>query len=87
MWLKPPIRVSKKLDVCRDLMYGFNYGAFFGKSDLERAKAISGGVDFMQSLSGWKRKTLYQRGAAAAAGIVALSEFAELRAAYRSCLF
>lgn len=28
--------------------------------------------------SGWKRKTLYQRGAAAAAGIVALSEFTEL---------
>lgn len=40
---------QKKLDVCRDLMYGFDYGAFFGKSDLERAKAISGGVDFMQS--------------------------------------
>ena len=25
---------QKKLDVCRDLMYGFDYGAFFGKSEL-----------------------------------------------------
>ena len=50
---------QKKLDVCRDLMYGFNYGAFFGKSDLERAKAISGGVDFMQSPERMETKKLY----------------------------
>ena len=50
---------QKKLDVCRDLMYGFDYGAFFGKSDLERAKAISGGVDFMQSPERMETKKLY----------------------------
>ena len=50
---------QKKLDVCRDLMYGFNYGAFFGKSDLERAKAISGGVDFMQSPERMETKKLF----------------------------
>lgn len=37
----------KKLEVCRDLLYGFDYSSFFGKKDLERAKAISGGVNFL----------------------------------------
>lgn len=38
-----------KLAVCRDLMHGFDYSAFFGESDLERASAISGGVNFLTS--------------------------------------
>ncbi len=40
---------EKKLDVCRDLLHGFDYSGFFGDSDLERARAISGGVDFLQA--------------------------------------
>lgn len=40
---------EKKLDVCRDLLHGFDYSGFFGDSDLGRARAISGGVDFLQA--------------------------------------
>lgn len=39
----------EKLSVCRDLFHGFNYSAFFGNSDLERAQAISGAVNFIIS--------------------------------------
>ena len=37
----------EKLSVCRDLFHGFDYSAFFGNSDLERAQAISGAVNFI----------------------------------------
>jgi type I restriction enzyme R subunit len=40
----------EKLDVCRDLMHGYDYSAFMSSaSDLTRAKTISGGVDFFSS--------------------------------------
>ena len=38
---------------------GFDYTAFFGKSDLERAKAISGGVDFLQAPEREEPKKLF----------------------------
>ena len=37
----------EKLAVCRDLLYGYNYDTFMKGSDLERAKAISGAVNFI----------------------------------------
>ena len=37
----------EKLSICRDLFYGYDYGMFMSGSDLEKAKAISGGVDFL----------------------------------------
>lgn len=37
----------EKLQVCRDLMYGYDYGTFMNGTDLERAKAISGAVNFI----------------------------------------
>ncbi|MBD5148555.1 MAG: DUF3387 domain-containing protein, partial [Oscillibacter sp.] len=37
----------EKLSICRDLFYGFDYSIFIGGSDLDRAKAISGGVNFL----------------------------------------
>ena len=40
---------QKRLEVCRDLLHAFDYSAFFGTSDLQRAKAISRGVDYLQS--------------------------------------
>ena len=40
---------QKRLEVCRDLLHGFDYAAFFGTSDLQRAKAISRGVDYLQA--------------------------------------
>jgi type I restriction enzyme R subunit len=38
----------EKLDVCRDLMHGYDYSAFMNSAgDLARARTISGGVDFL----------------------------------------
>ena len=50
---------QKKLEVCHDLLYGFDYSAFYGESDMERALAISGGVDFLQSPTRVDIKQLY----------------------------
>lgn len=50
---------QKKLEVCHDLLYGFDYSAFYGESDMERALAISGGVDFLQSSTRVTIKQLY----------------------------
>ena len=51
--------VQKKLEVCHDLLHGFDYSAFYGESDMERALAISGGVDFLQSPKRVDIKQLY----------------------------
>ncbi len=37
----------EKLSVCRDLFYGYDYTKFMNGSDLERAKTISGAVNFI----------------------------------------
>lgn len=50
---------QKKLEVCHDLLHGFDYSAFYGESDMERALAISGGVDFLQSPKRVDIKQLY----------------------------
>lgn len=50
---------QKKLEVCHDLLYGFDYSAFYGESDMERALAISGGGDFLQSPTRVDIKQLY----------------------------
>lgn len=39
----------KKLEVCQDLLHGYDYAQFRSASDLERARAISGGADFLQA--------------------------------------
>ena len=40
-------KFQEKLEVCRDLLHGFDYSAFMEGSDLERAKAITGAVNFI----------------------------------------
>ncbi|MBB5336120.1 type I restriction endonuclease subunit R [Pectinatus brassicae] len=35
-----------KLEVMRDMFYGFNYSSFFGESDIQRLKVIADGVEF-----------------------------------------
>ena len=37
----------EKLEVCRDLFHGFDYTAFLSGDDLEKARMISGGVNFL----------------------------------------
>ena len=39
----------EKLQVCRDLIYGYDYTAFMNGTDLERARTISGAVNFLLS--------------------------------------
>ena len=40
-------KFQEKLSVCRDLFYGYDYSKFMNGSDLERAKCISGAVNFI----------------------------------------
>ena len=40
---------QKKLEVCRDHLHGFDFSLFLNGSDLERAKTITGGVNFLSS--------------------------------------
>ncbi len=37
----------EKISVCRDLFYGYDYSKFMDGTNLERSKAISGGVNFI----------------------------------------
>lgn len=37
----------EKLAICRDLFHGFDYSVFMQGTDLEKAKTISGGVNFL----------------------------------------
>lgn len=39
----------EKLSVCRDLFHGYNYSKFMTGTDLERAKTISGAVNFIMA--------------------------------------
>jgi len=48
----------EKLEVCRDLFHGFDYSGFMSETatDLVRAKAISGGVNFITAVEPAKHK-------------------------------
>ena len=50
---------QKKLEVCRDIMHGYDYSKFFGDKDLDRANAISGGVDFITAPDRGETKKLF----------------------------
>ncbi|MBQ6108453.1 MAG: DUF3387 domain-containing protein, partial [Thermoguttaceae bacterium] len=41
------LKFQEKLEICRDLMHGFDYNGFFEGSDPERAQIIKNGVNFM----------------------------------------
>lgn len=42
-------KFKEKIEVCRDLFYGYDYSNFFDSSSLERSKIIKNGVNFMES--------------------------------------
>lgn len=48
----------EKLEVCRDLFHGFDYSGFMDEkaTDLARAKAISGGVNFLSGVDKEKQR-------------------------------
>lgn len=47
----------EKMEVCRDFTHGFDYTAFMNGSDLQRAKAITGAVNFIIGLGEEKYKS------------------------------
>ena len=51
----------EKLEVCRDLFHGFDYSGFMREdsTDSIRAKAISGGVNFLSGITREKDKTAF----------------------------
>lgn len=52
-------KFQEKLDICRDLMHGFDYLGFKSDSDLERARTISGAVNFMVAPSNNETKDVF----------------------------
>lgn len=54
----------EKLEVCRDLFHGFDYSGFMSETatDLTRAKAISGGVNFLTAIDAPSRSTMVREG-------------------------
>ena len=49
----------EKLSVCRDLFHGFDYSRFASGSDFERAKTISGAVNFILAREKVKDKDIF----------------------------
>jgi type I restriction enzyme R subunit len=49
----------EKLEVCRDLFHGFDYSAFAGGSDYDRAKVIAGGANFFTDIHKEKDREAY----------------------------
>ena len=41
------VKFQEKLEICRDLMHGFNYDGWYEGSDTQRSLLIKGGVNFM----------------------------------------
>ena len=50
----------EKLSICRDLFYGYDYSKFKTGSDLERAKTISGAVNFIIDREREKEKEAFK---------------------------
>lgn len=46
----------EKLEVCRNIMYGFDYSSFNTGTDLERGRLISGGMNFLIGVENEKLK-------------------------------
>ena len=49
----------EKLSVCQDIFHGYNYAKFKDGSDLERAKAITGAVNFIVDPKADKKKEIF----------------------------
>ena len=55
------VKFQEKLEICRDLLYGYNYTKFFDGTNSERAKTISGGVNFLLNPNNENQLKDYQR--------------------------
>lgn len=54
-------KFQEKLQVCKDLLHGFDFSSFIGGSPLEMAKLITGGVNFILDTRKPDRKDLFQK--------------------------
>lgn len=52
-------KFDEKLEICRDLLHGYDYSGFSQGTDLVRARAISGGVDFLSAPSREETKKIF----------------------------
>ena len=52
-------KFQEKLQVCKDLMHGFDFSAFFNGTPLQMAQTISGGVNFVLDTNAKNRKELF----------------------------
>lgn len=54
-------KFQEKLQVCKDLLHGFDFSSFIGGSPLVMAKLVTGGVNFVLDAKAPKRKDLFLR--------------------------
>ena len=54
-------RLLEKLSVCRDLFHGYDYSLFETGSDLERAKVLTGAVNFILDLANEDKQEAFVR--------------------------
>ena len=54
-------KFREKLQVCRDLFFGFDYSGFTGSSPLTMARLISGGVNFVLDARNPQRRDLFAK--------------------------
>ena len=50
------VKFQEKLEICRDLIHGFDYGHWFEGTDTERSRLITAGANFMLGLEMQKKK-------------------------------
>ena len=53
------LKFLEKLDVCRDIMHGYDYKDFWTDDDAVRAKVIKGGVNFLMAVEREDKKKLF----------------------------
>lgn len=54
-------KFKEKLEICRDLLHGFDFSKFKSGTDLDRSNAITGAVNFLISPNMQDRKEQYQK--------------------------
>ena len=50
------VKYQEKLEICRDLLHGFDYSVWYEGSDPERSRLITSGVNFMLELKNQERR-------------------------------
>ena len=79
-------KFQEKLQVCKDLLHGFDFSGFIGGTPLVMARLVTGGANFIMAREGAERP-VPERGAAAQAGPVPLLQHDHRPGAPRSRLY